>query len=68
MEVYSLSSIFTNLEIKPFHLFYNRKELHLDPVHLLLRWIHVSRLRSGPLFRKIDVQDRVSVNFKKALV
>ena len=63
-----IASNFTNLEIKPFHLFFNRKELHLDPVHLLLRWMHVSRLTTGPLFRRIDIQDRVSMNSTKALV
>ena len=63
-----ISSTFTNLEIKPFHLFFNRKEPHLDPVHLLLRWMYVSRFTSGPLFRRIDTQDRVSMNSTKALV
>lgn len=63
-----ICSIFTNLEIKPFHLFFNRKELYLDPVHLLLRWIHVSRLTTGPLFRRIDTQDRVPMNSTKALI
>jgi hypothetical protein len=49
-------SFFTNLEIKSFHLFFNRQELHLDPVHLLLRWIRVSRFIIGSLFRRIDAQ------------
>jgi hypothetical protein len=64
----SIFSIFTKLEIKPFHLFYNRKELYLDPVHLLLRWINVSRLKTGPLFRRIDPHDRVVKNSSKTLV
>ena len=64
----STSSAFTSLEIKPFHLFFNRQELHLDPVHLLLRWIRVSRLTTGSLFRRIDAQDRVSMNITKTLV
>jgi len=59
--------VFTRLEIKPFHLFFNRKELHLDPVHHLLRWIHVSRLTVGPLFRRIDSYDRVVVTGTKPL-
>lgn len=63
-----VSSFFTNLDIKPFHLYFNRRELHLDPVHLLLRWIHVSRLTTGPLFRRIDAQDRMPINTTKALV
>ena len=46
------------IEIKPLHLYYNRKELHLDPVHHLRRWIHVSRLETGPLFRRFDALDR----------
>jgi len=61
-------STLTNLEIKPFHLFFNRKEPHLDPVHHLLRWIHVSRLTTGPLFRRIDPYDRVVITGAKALV
>lgn len=66
-----LFSIFTNslfLEIKPFHLYFNRKELHLDPIHHLLRWINVSRLSSGPLFRRIDSFDRVVMSGSRALV
>jgi len=62
------SSIFTNLEIKPFHLYFNRKEPHLDPLHHLLRWIHVSRLTTGPLFRRVDSTDRVVIAGNKALV
>jgi hypothetical protein len=61
-------SSFTSLEIKPFHLYFNRKEPHLDPVHHLLRWIHVSRLTTGPLFRKVDSYDRVIITGNKALV
>jgi hypothetical protein len=56
------------LEIKPFHLYFNRKELYLDPIHHLLRWIHVSRLTTGPLFRRIDSFDRVVISGSKALV
>lgn len=65
---FTFTSIFTNLEIKPFHLYFNRKELHLDPVHHLLRWIHVSRLTTGPLFRQVDPYDRVTMTSNKALV
>jgi integrase len=61
-------SFFTSPEIKPFHLFFNRKELHLDPVHHLLRWIHVSHLTTGPLFRRIDSYDRVVQSGNKGLV
>ena len=62
------ASIFTNTEIKPFHLYFNRAEPHLDPIHHLLRWIRVSRLTTGPLFRRIDTLDRVVVTGSKALV
>lgn len=69
MEVTSFyASIFTNIEIKPFHLYFNRSEPHLDPIHHLLRWIHVSRLTTGPLFRRIDTLDRVVLTGSKALV
>jgi hypothetical protein len=61
-------SSFTNLEIRPFHLYFDRKEPHLDPVHHLLRWIYVSRLTTGPLFRKVDSYDRVITAGNKALV
>ena len=56
------------LEIKPFYLYFNRKEPHLDPVHNLLRWIHVSRLTTGPLFRRIDSIDRVRILGSRGLV
>ena len=62
------TNVFLFLEIKPFHLYFNRKESHLDPVHHLLRWIHVSRLMSGPLFRRIDSFDQVVMAGSKALV
>jgi hypothetical protein len=70
MEVYVnfKSSELTSIEIKPFHLFYNRKELHLDPIHNLLRWIRVSRLTAGPLFRRVDQFDRVVMTSSKSLV
>ena len=57
-----------NLEIKPFYLYFNCKEPHLDPVHHLLRWIYESRLTNGPLFRKLDAQDRVIEVESKGLV
>ena len=69
MEVYRFASlVFYKPEIKPFHLFFNRKEPHLDPVHHLLRWIHVSRLMAGPLFRRMDPYDRVVIGGNKVLV
>ena len=48
------------LEVKPFHLYWNRKDLHLDPVHALLQWLHEARVQSGYLFRRITVHDQVS--------
>lgn len=57
-----------SVEILPFHLYYNRKELHLDPVHHLLRWIHISRLTTGPLFRRFDTVDRPILSGSNALV
>jgi hypothetical protein len=56
------------IEIKPFHLFFNRKEPHLDPVHNLLRWIRVCRFISGPLFRRVDQSDRIIISSLKSLV
>ena len=68
MEVYHFASlVFYKPEIKPFHLFFNHKEPHLDPVHHLLHWIHVSQLTAGPLFRRIDPYDRVVIVGNKAL-
>jgi len=61
-------SSFTNPEIKPFHLYFDRQEPHLDAIHHLLRWIHVSRLTTGPLFRNVDSYDRVITVGNKALV
>jgi hypothetical protein len=48
------------LEVKPFHFFHNPKQLHLDPVHAILRWLRLSRIREGYLFRRISVDDRIS--------
>lgn len=62
-------SSFTNPDgIKPFHLYFDREEPHVDPIHHLLRWIHVSRLTTGPLFRNVDPYDRVITAGNKALV
>jgi hypothetical protein len=61
-------SILTCIEIKPFYLYFDRLQPHLDPVHHLLRWIYVSRLTTGPLFRRIDTLDRVVASGSKALV
>jgi hypothetical protein len=51
-------AIANRLEIKPFHLYWNRKERHLDPTDALLRWIGELRQTTGPLFRKFDAYDR----------
>jgi hypothetical protein len=51
-------AIAESLEIKPFHLYWNRKERYLDPTDALLRWIGELRQTTGPLFRKFDVYDR----------
>jgi hypothetical protein len=69
MEVYHILDFYEfTLEIKPFHLYFNRKEPYIDPIHHLLRWIHVSRLTTGPLFRRIDSFDRVVMSGSRALV
>lgn len=54
------SSLLTNrLGIKPFYLFIDVKEPHLDPVFALLEWIHVSQIKQGYLFRRINANDQV---------
>jgi len=53
-----------SIEIKPFHLWFNREKLHLDPVHALLRWIKVSNVRKGFIFRKVSLYDQVSAQDK----
>jgi hypothetical protein len=40
----------------------------MDPVHHLLRWIHVSRLDTGLLFRRFDMYDRPVMTGSCALV
>jgi len=51
-------------EIKPFHLFHNIKERHLDPTHAILCWIHQSRIKEGYIFRRISADDRVAAENK----
>jgi hypothetical protein len=52
------------IEIKPFHLFHNSKERHLDPTHSILCWIHESRITEGYLFRRISADDRLTAEDK----
>jgi hypothetical protein len=47
------------IEIKPFHLFPNHDEPHLDPIRAILRWIYVSRITEGYIFRRITTDDRL---------
>ena len=49
-----------SIEIKPFHLWFNREKPYLDPVHALLRWIKVSNIRKGYVFRKVSLYDQIS--------
>jgi hypothetical protein len=49
-----------NGEVKPFHLWFNREKLHLDPVHALLRWQHWSGVKAGYVFRRVTLNDQVS--------
>ena len=49
-----------NAEIKPFHLFHNIKDRHLDPTHAILCWIRQCRIREGYIFRRISADDRVT--------
>jgi hypothetical protein len=66
MEVWAHHVIVANdvSEIKPFHLFHNPKEPHLDPVHALLCWIHVARIKEGYIFRRISTDDRIAAENK----
>lgn len=47
------------LEIKPFYLYWNRKEPHLDATHLLCRWLHNTNIKDGFIFRRFDQYDRI---------
>jgi len=47
------------IEIKPFHLFHNIKDRHLDPTHIILCWIHHSHIKEGYIFRHISADDRI---------
>ena len=51
-------------EIKPFHLYNNIEEPHLDPVRALLGWIRHSRIREGYIFRRIMADDRITAENK----
>jgi hypothetical protein len=53
------------IEIKPFHLYHNRENIHLDPVHTILRWISYSKITERPLFRHFNKYDQVKVINKK---
>ena len=48
------------LEIKPFHLFHNPYEPHVDPVHAILRWMYEARITEGYIFRRVTADDRLS--------
>jgi len=50
-----------NGDIKPFHLWaLPSHEAHICPVRALAAWLHVSRITSGYLFRKIASGDRIA--------
>jgi len=53
-------SLLTTLEIKPFHLFHNLKERHLDATHMILCWMRECRITEGYLFRRFLAEDRIS--------
>jgi hypothetical protein len=56
-----IAALLTCIEIKPFHLFPDVASPHLDAVRAILRWMHVSRIAEGYIFRKISVDDRISM-------
>jgi hypothetical protein len=62
MEVPSQRYASTNdlLEIKPFHLYHNTEERHLDPTHMLLCWMRECRIQEGFVFRRFMASDRIS--------
>ena len=48
------------LEVKPFHLFHNLQERHLDATHMLLCWIKECHITEGYIFRRFLAEDRIS--------
>jgi hypothetical protein len=66
MEVLSICSVGANdvLEIKPFHLYHNMEERHLDPTHMLLCWMRECRFHEGFIFRRFMANDRISAENK----
>src|SRR5271154_2261294 len=66
MEVSSQRSAGANglLEIKPFHLYHNTEERHLDPAHMLLCWMRECRVQDGFIFRRFMANDRISAENK----
>jgi hypothetical protein len=50
-----------SVEIKPFHLHLQLDDdAYLCPVRALADWISVSEIKTGYLFRRMDVSDRVT--------
>jgi hypothetical protein len=66
MEVPSERSTGANglVEIKPFHLYHNTEERHLDPTHMLLCWMRECRIQEGFIFRRFMASDRISAENK----
>lgn len=56
------------LEIKPFHLYFNRTEPHLDPVAALLNWLGVSKITSGYIFHRVLVDDQIDMRATQPIV
>lgn len=55
-------------EIKPFFLYFNREEPWLCVPSLLLEWLHISQIKSGPLFRPFRANDLPNLTKNVALV
>jgi len=66
LEVAQIHNVVVNgvAEIKPFHLYHNIEEPHLDPVRAILGWIRHSRIREGYIFRRIMADDRITAENK----
>jgi len=62
LQRFSVSNIC--LEIKPFHLYNNIEERHLDPSHMLLCWFCECCIQEGFIFHRFQATDRISVDDK----
>lgn len=61
IRLYRIVYFVTNelIGIKPFYLYLDTKDIHLNPVFALLQWIDISEITQGYLFRRVNTNDQV---------